>query len=140
MQSTTNTTKPQPQTRTNPTPPAQPMKPVEVVVPVIPASQNKSVDVVDSPIIKKQTHFYYKLVDVDETKRYAMTVSHFESLQSFYAQIVEWFLVFDELYDEFQAHCEASRSHLTKEGLGELLNSNIFLVQRLQIKLLFSKA
>lgn len=133
MPSTTNTIKPQPQARANPAPPAKPMRPVEVVapvvqaMPVIPTCQNKAVDVVDSPIIKKQTHFYYKLVDVDETKKYAMTVSHFESLQSFYAQIVEWFLVFDELYDEFQAHCEASQSYLTREGLGELLNSNISL-------------
>ena len=134
MQTTTKMTKPQPQTRTDPTPPALAMKPIEVApvvqaVSVIPASKNKPVDVVDCTIMaKKQTLFYYKHVDVDETKRYAMTVSHFESLQSFYAQIVEWFLVFDEFYDEFQALCEASQSHLTKEGLGEPKNSNIFLI------------
>ncbi len=92
---------------------------VEAAAAVIPSKSAIVVEKANEPVpVTKKTHFYYIPTGLNQSTRYRMTLSHFENLHNFYAQIVDWFLVFDELYDEFQEECEASQYYLTKESLG----------------------
>lgn len=97
-------------------------KPTEDIISQVSESLSKQLSVkipeIKQVSVENKIDFYYDLVELSETREYSMEVCHFESVHNFWAQILDRFIEFDEMYEEFQKECEQSKLNLTKEKLG----------------------
>ena len=96
------------------------MSKVDPVNPVEISKQTYTEEKIEQPVKIVEQFNYYPSPDLSEDVSYTMEIGQFVDLQNFHAQILDWFLHFDELYDEFQAECNESKQFLTRDKLGKI--------------------
>lgn len=62
---------------------------------------------------------HYESICIEPSKSYPITVTNYENALNFSAQITDWFVEFDEHYEEFQESCNHARA-LSKELLKQI--------------------
>lgn len=66
---------------------------------------------------KRRIFNYFKFQQPNPKKQYSLTVSHFETINKLFSQIVDWFDPFADHHDDFQTECDNSTQKLLESDL-----------------------